>query len=107
MQIVQINEKDLIDTVMLLREHPLGDIDDETINTSLIVRTLANDWGFWRTVTGNLKLVDDKLAVYNDLSQEDRQVVHTHPGAARPHRCRAEEPALEGPCTGRGTGQMV
>ena len=26
MQIVQINEKDLIDSVMLLREHPIGDI---------------------------------------------------------------------------------
>ena len=25
MQIVQINEKDLIDSVMLLREHPIGD----------------------------------------------------------------------------------
>ena len=32
MQIVEINEKDLIDTIMLLLEFPLGDDDDETIN---------------------------------------------------------------------------
>jgi len=32
MQIVQINEKDVIDTIMLLLEHPLGDEDRETIN---------------------------------------------------------------------------
>ena len=32
MQIVQINEKDVIDTIMLLLEHPLGDEDHETIN---------------------------------------------------------------------------
>jgi hypothetical protein len=29
MQIVQINEKDVIDTIMLLLEHPLGDADKE------------------------------------------------------------------------------
>src|ERR1041384_2981370 len=32
MQIVKINEKDVIDTIMLLLEHPLGDGDYETIN---------------------------------------------------------------------------
>jgi hypothetical protein len=76
MQIVQINEKDIIDSIMLLREHPLGDIDLETINTPLITRTLSNDWGFWRTVTGNLKLLDEKLAKYASLTDEDRLVVH-------------------------------
>jgi hypothetical protein len=76
MQIVQINEKDLIDTIMLLREHPLGETDLETINTSLITSTLSNDWGFWRTVTGNLKLLDEKLGGYTLLTDQDRLVVH-------------------------------
>lgn len=76
MQIVQINEKDLIDTIMLLREHPLGDVDLETINISLISRTLSNDWGFWRTVTGNLKLLDEKLVGYSLLTDQDQLVVH-------------------------------
>ena len=76
MQIVQINEKDLIDSVMLLREHPIGDSDKETINAMIITHILANDWGFWRTFTGNLKLLDEKLGRYDSLSKEDRQVVH-------------------------------
>jgi hypothetical protein len=76
MQIVQINEKDLIDSIMLLREHPLGDIDLETINISILTGTLSNDWGFWRTVTGNLKLLDEKLGTYSSLTAEDRSVVH-------------------------------
>ncbi len=76
MQIVQINEKDLIDSVMLLREHPIGDTDHETINAAVITGILSNDWGFWRTVTANLKLLDEKLAAYGSLSEEDRQVVH-------------------------------
>jgi hypothetical protein len=75
MQIVQINEKDQIDTLMLLREHPIGDTDQETINASLIARILANDWGFWRTVTGNLKLLEDATLRYKQLIEEDRQVI--------------------------------
>jgi hypothetical protein len=75
MQIVQINEKDLIDSLMLLREHPLGDTDQETINAAIIARILGNDWGFWRTVTGNLKLLDETLDGYGGLTGEDRRVV--------------------------------
>ena len=36
MQIVKINEKDIIDTLMLLLEHPLGDHDQETIHIARI-----------------------------------------------------------------------
>lgn len=75
MQIVQINEKDLIDTIMLLREHEIGDHDQETINGPLIAKLLANDWGFWRTVTANLKLVDEELDHYQRLTDEDRRIV--------------------------------
>ena len=75
MQIVKINEKDLIDSLVMLREHPLGDTDQETINAAIITSTLGNDWGFWRTVTGNLALLDESLDDYGDLTDEDRRVV--------------------------------
>lgn len=74
-QIVQINEKDLIDSIMLLREHEIGNSDDETINAEIISRTLANDWGFWRTATANLKLLDEFLDRFNRLTNEDRDIV--------------------------------
>jgi hypothetical protein len=76
MQIVKLNEKDLIDTIMLLREHPIGNVDKETINAIVITRTLGNDWGYWRTVTANLKLVDEMVEKYPRLSVDDRRVVH-------------------------------
>jgi hypothetical protein len=75
MQIVQINDKDLIDTVMLLREHPIGTSDLATINGDVIAGTLGRDWGYWRTVTGNLKLLEERLDDYARLSVEDRDVV--------------------------------
>jgi len=78
MQIAQINEKDLIDTIMLLREHPLGKSDAETINVDIICALLANDWGFWRTVTGNLRLTYEIMDQYSQLSEQDKLIVRGH-----------------------------
>ncbi|MBP1704083.1 MAG: hypothetical protein H6Q38_3190 [Chloroflexi bacterium] len=75
MQIVQLNEKDLIDTIMLLREHPIGETDHETINAQVICRLTGNDWGLWRTLTDNLAHVSERLDQYQQLTDEDRQVV--------------------------------
>ncbi len=77
MQIVQLNEKDIIDTIMLLREHPVGDGDDETVNAEVIGALAANDWGLWRTLTGNLAFVGEMLDRYPQLSDEDRVIVRS------------------------------
>ena len=45
MQIVKINEKDIIDTLMLLLEHSLGDNDHETINIARISRLCCERLG--------------------------------------------------------------
>jgi hypothetical protein len=75
MQIVQLNEKDVIDTIMLLREHPVGETDEETVNAGVISRLTAADWGLWRTLTRNLELVVSMLDHYDQLSEDDRSVV--------------------------------
>lgn len=75
MQIVQINPKDVIDTVMLLREHPLDKSDADTINASRIAAMCARDWGLWRTVTMNLRKTIDISAGYDWLARDDREVV--------------------------------
>jgi len=75
MQIVRINEKDLIDTLMLLREHPVGEGDGQTINAGIICGFAANDWGWWRTLTGNLDTVVEVLSKYPQLDAEDVRIV--------------------------------
>ncbi|MBX3038778.1 MAG: hypothetical protein KF758_17845 [Anaerolineales bacterium] len=72
MQIVQINEKDIIDTIMLLLEHPLGDIDNETINIKFAAQLCANDWGLWRTTTMNLDKVKQLAQHYTQLTDEQK-----------------------------------
>ncbi|MGA8856121.1 MAG: hypothetical protein WB643_03030 [Candidatus Bathyarchaeia archaeon] len=73
MQIVHINEKDIVDTIMLLREHAIGNsAAPETVDGSYLAKILSNEWGFYYTVTTNLKKVEDRMNVYPELTEEDR-----------------------------------
>jgi hypothetical protein len=82
MQIVQINEKDIIDTIMLMLEHPLGEVDAETINIKLIAELCAADWGLWRTTTMNLGKISQLVTGYTQLSDEEKAYVITQVEAA-------------------------
>lgn len=75
MQIYKINEKDIIDTIMLLLEHPLGDSDDEVINIERVANLLAKDWGLWRTTTMNLDKVKQMAGHYSELSDVEKEKV--------------------------------
>ena len=76
LQVVKINRKDVLDALILLAEHPLAEDDGVdalhgpgAINVPRIVGYTSNDWGWWRTVTGNLDKLDQYLAT--DLQPED------------------------------------
>jgi len=77
LQVVKINRKDVLDALVLLAEHPLGQDDGSpdsrmalgAINVPRILSFTSNDWGWWRTVTGNLDTLDQYLAT--ELTPED------------------------------------
>jgi hypothetical protein len=62
LQIIELNEKDARDIFQLLAGLPVGQAGsarsgEVTLDTERFGQLLAADWGWWRTVTGNL----DKL----------------------------------------------
>ncbi len=75
MQIIQLNEKDVIDTLMLLREHSLGNDDADTINSTRIASLCSKDWGLWRTITMNLSKVSGLADTYSWLDKEGCGVI--------------------------------
>lgn len=75
MQIARMSEKDAKDTVILLREHELGDEDKEKINTRYIAKLLADDWGFYYTATTNLRKTKEFAENFNILNSEEKQAV--------------------------------
>jgi len=75
MQIVRLNQKDIVDTVMLLREHAVGDSDTETVNAAYIAQLCARDWGLWKTFTTNLDVMRKFVDGERRLSEEDKNDV--------------------------------
>ena len=68
LQIVELNEKDVRDTVALLLEHDVTE-DDSGVNAARVAELCAADWGLWRTITHNLEAVASHLDAY-DVDRE-------------------------------------
>jgi hypothetical protein len=62
MQIVEINPKDIKDSLVLLLEHSLDAASRDAIDAGYLARLLAADWGFYYTVTTNLERLGRHLA---------------------------------------------
>lgn len=82
LQIIEINERDVRDLLVLFLEHEVGENDKETIDGKFIARLLSNDWGFYYTVTENIKKSNSiVLKQYRDmLSPEEHQIFETRTG---------------------------
>jgi hypothetical protein len=76
LQIIELNEKDVRDTVLLLHGHPIDEHDDDAINAARIAMLCASDWGLWRTITANLQRCREHLDDY-DLSDGERELIAT------------------------------
>lgn len=50
LQVIETNEKDLIDICALVADHELTE-DDSGINYAYIAELAAHDWGLWKTVS--------------------------------------------------------
>jgi hypothetical protein len=72
LQIVEVNEKDIRDTVLLFHGHPIADHDDGAVNGARIAELCAADWGLWRTITANLERCRGHVSDY-DLDAGDRE----------------------------------
>lgn len=77
MQIVEINLKDVKDTLVLLLEHDVGngEHDAETVDGEYISGLLANDWGFYYTVMQNLKKVEGFIHEFDAISSHQGETI--------------------------------
>jgi hypothetical protein len=73
LQIVSFTEKDLKDTLVLLRAHVLSDGQaPEAIDARYIASLLSKNWGFWYTVTTNLKGLRKAVSEMTDLNETEK-----------------------------------
>jgi hypothetical protein len=55
LQIVKLNRKDALDVAAMLSMYEVG--GEEGISTDALAEVLGRDWGWWRTVSGNLEVI--------------------------------------------------
>jgi hypothetical protein len=72
LQIIELNEKDVCDTLLLVHGHAVSDEDGDAINGARIAELCASDWGLWRTITANVEKVLEHGADY-DVPGADRE----------------------------------
>lgn len=72
LQIIELNEKDVRDTVLLFHGHDIADHDEDAVNGARIAELCARDWGLWRTITANLSRCREHLDDYA-LPAPDKQ----------------------------------
>ena len=77
MQIVEINLKDVKDTLVLLLEHRLGSPADgnKQIDVCYICDTMSRDWGFYHTFTTNLRRVPDYIPEFDAIAAEEAHTI--------------------------------
>ncbi len=75
MQIVEINEKDLKDTFVLLLEHDFGQGDRDKIDLDYLCTILSSDWCFYHTFTTNLKKAQSFLPNYDVINEKQKIII--------------------------------
>ena len=74
LQIVELNEKDIRDTVLLLHGHDVADHDDDAVNSAHVAKLCAEDWGLWRTITANLERCGTEVSSYGLTGQDQARI---------------------------------
>lgn len=76
MQIVKLTEKDAKDTIVLLREHEVGQTGPDTIDSRYVAELTSKDWGLYYTMTSNLEKVVEMMNGFDILrDKEDKEDV--------------------------------
>lgn len=82
LQIVNLTKRDVLDLAALFADHPIS-VDDAGIGLERIVTVCASDWGWWRTVTGNLRFLESVWATPGSKPGPDRTAAHERAAALR------------------------
>ena len=73
LQIVFPAEKDVKDAMLLLRAHEVSVGEEKNkLNAKFVAELLASDWGFWYTVTTNIKGLRQYAIDAQNLSEEEK-----------------------------------
>ncbi|MFQ5946571.1 MAG: hypothetical protein ACE5NC_10045 [Anaerolineae bacterium] len=76
LQVVEINDKDIQDTLAMLHDHEIGEGDSkELLDSQVITRITSDDWGWYKTVTLNLDKIREWTGDFLS-GEKERRLIH-------------------------------
>jgi hypothetical protein len=94
-QIVEINAKDLKDLVITFLAHDVSEEDDDNaVNGNYISKILSDDWGFYYTVTENIKKFINFVPSLEDIDENQKDLVISR--AKKLHQMIEDSPKSRG-----------
>ena len=85
LQVVEVNQKDVDDTALLLSEHEVREGPGDHIDIAYLKTLVHDDWGLWRTATGTLELVAGRR---EDVASRAKENAAAHRDAPKAKRFR-------------------
>lgn len=76
LQIIELNEKDVRDSLAILHDHPVEEADGDAVNGGQIAVLCASNWGLWRTFTANLEALGGHLERYELSPESEERITH-------------------------------
>jgi hypothetical protein len=73
LQIVELNEKDIRDTIAIVLDHDFGG-GQEQIDQDYIAKLCGDDWGLWKTISMSTQKIMENLNDY-EITEEEKQKV--------------------------------
>jgi hypothetical protein len=61
LQVAKLSQKDVMDTIALLLDHPLDGPTGEALDAEYVASFLSKDWGWWRTATETIVRTGDHV----------------------------------------------
>ena len=74
LQIVQINEKDVRDIIVMIKDHEYGRKEPDQIDLDYIAKLCSEDWGLWKTLSMNVDKISKMVADYGLSEDEARKI---------------------------------
>jgi hypothetical protein len=72
LQMVKFTERDVRDTIAIIKDHDLGTGDPEKIDVDYIAKLCSDDWGLYKTLSMNAEIISQMVVDYH-LPEEDTQ----------------------------------
>jgi hypothetical protein len=83
LQVVEMNDKDVVDLTLLLESHEIASGEGDHVNSEYFGGLLGDDWGLWKTVSISLTRLRTAVPALSEKLAELESLAESAPRSLR------------------------